>query len=255
MSEVLTESPGDEFSVGSSDDTSTEAVEPVAEQTDAAEQVEAEPQATPQYTEIPDEWREEAQAIADARFQALLAEAAQQYGQNDETEDGEFQLDPFADDYGQNLQGMIQQNNQQLLGQIQQIVAPLMQNMEQQASEEGQQLLRDALADVTTRTGDFHSDKGKAAAEKVFDLYKNDAAQRYGVSNRALEYAAGQAASFVREIEQAAWEAGRESYKNERATLVNAPRDAGAGASGVRVNPGYDGLDELGIADRWVEPA
>jgi hypothetical protein len=189
----------------------------------------------------------EADAIFNARWEQFMGEIQQGGGEPAQAEqgDGQINLDPFDDNFGQNLAQFLTTQQQQMLGQFQQTLSPVLQTYQQQNEEQGREVLKDAIGSVDVG-GDFDRD----AATQAFALFRDSAVEKYGVSNRALEHAAEQAARFVHQIESKAGQAAVERYKNELSAVGGAPRDAAAGTAGVS-QQSFEGGDEMSIAARW----
>ena len=180
---------------------------------------------------------ERSASIAEAKFQQLLAGLA-----NDDNSDYEyeqpldFELDPFSDDYGQQLAQLIAQSQQSTMQQIQQLLSPLLSQHEAAADAEGQQRIKDIIADITNREGDL-TNEGKGAVESIAPLFLEQFENTYGPGARAAEMALGQAAKVIRSIETSAATKAVERYKNELSTIGGARGVPAGGASGVEGGP------------------
>lgn len=198
---------------------SGEAVTPSAAATDAA------PAWTPDSPEFRQAVAEMAGQEAERRFQQLLHEAQEQQYEPQ----GPPPVDPFSDDYSEQLAAREQWMIEQITGQMQQAIQPLLQSHQQQVSAEGQAGMKDILADLAAREGDFNQD----AAFQVRDAFLREAVDQYGPNMRAAEIGLANAAKFVRGLEQAAEQRGYEKGKNYAATLAGVPGEPAAGVSGA----------------------
>lgn len=165
--------------------------------------------------------------------------AAQQAGQFALVD--EFgQVDPNA------LASLLTQSQQQLLAQIderfQQIQAPMEQRAQAETLAEGEQRLKDVLADDISRNGDFATDPetgaspGQTLVRPLADLFFPEFAARFGASPRAAEFAMQKAAGVVRQLEQVAGKVAIAKHTNQLETLAGAPGEPGAGGgAGVGV--------------------
>lgn len=225
---------------------SGEAVTPSAAATDAA------PAWTPESPEFRQAVAEMAGQEAERRFQQLLHEAQQEQQYAAEPQ-GPPPVDPFSDDYSEQLAAREQWMIEQITGQMQQAIQPLLQSHQQQVSAEGQAGMKDILADLASREGDFNQD----AAFQVRDAFLRDAVDQYGPNMRAAEIGLANAAKFVRGLEQAAEQRGYEKGKNYAATLAGVPGEPAAGvsgaASGAQTLPEANSLSD--VTKRYAQQA
>lgn len=202
---------------------------PEGEAVTPAAATETAPAWTPESPEFRQAVAEMAGQEAERRFQQLLYEAQQEQQQTDQQTQGPPPVDPFSDDYSEQLAAREQWMIEQITGQMQQAIQPLLQSHQQQVSAEGQAGMKDILADLAAREGDFNQD----AAFQVRDAFLRDAVDQYGPNMRAAEIGLANAAKFVRGLEQAAEQRGYEKGKNYAATLAGVPGEPAAGVSGA----------------------
>lgn len=190
---------------------------------------------------------QEAADIADARFNTLLQQAGaqQQGGQQQQAQPGvdfdanEF-LNPLGDNYGENMLQLLGQQQREILGAVQQMIAPLAQTHEQQTQSAGDDLLKDAIGDAITRTGDLDADD--VARDRVMrdvrERFYPELAQRYGETDKAAELAIDKAVANERAYQKQIADAAVERYKNQIGTLAGVRGEPGGGAgSGVETFP------------------
>jgi hypothetical protein len=172
----------------------------------------------------------------------------------------QLQLDPFDEGFGANLAQLLQAQNQQMLGQVQQLIGqvaqPLNAQLEQQTIEEGNQRLKDMIADDVARNGDFPRAEG-AAESKAQQLIQPLAeamfpgiAARYGAGPRAAEVAIQQASSTIRAIIAEAGAAAVAAHQNQLGTLAGARGEPGSAAAGTQGVP--DTLDPSEVTRRYA---
>lgn len=153
-------------------------------------------------------------------------------------------LDPYSEDFGQNLLAAMQ-------GIVQQAISPVAQTFEQQAYQaqiaQGEQYAQDIIADALASGADV-SDAGKEAIRPFAEAFMPQAVKRYGESPRAAEMAIHMAIDHVRSIEKAAAERALAQHTNYTASLAGAPAGEPGGAPSAAV-PGqpqkYLSPDEL----------
>lgn len=130
-------------------------------------------------------------------------------------------LDPFADNYGDQLRQLIHSEWQGL-------------QQQQQQSTEAMERAKDVLHDVCSRDGEFlnpevSEERALALANEILPEF----AGRYGMSPRAAEAAIAKAAQMVRDQEAAIGKAYHEREMNQLQQLGQARREPGAaGAQG-----------------------
>ena len=213
----------------------------------AAGAVEA-PSAAPAWSADDPAFREAVAAtageIADAKLQQFLASL-----QTDDTAAGQTYetptLDPFSDDFGSQLAQLIAQSNQQVIGQMQQLLQPMLGQHEEKQNAEGQQRIADIVSDIAAREGDF-TGPGKAAVPDIAPLFLEQFERTFGQGPKAAEAALNQAAKVIRGIETAAATAAVEKYKNELSTIGGARGIPAGGSSGIEAGPRPTSLLEAG---------
>lgn len=152
------------------------------------------------------------------------------------------QLDPFAEDFAEQLAYRDQAIMQQVVSALRQEIAPLTQFQQQQQLAEGEELAYDILADNVSQFGEFvEQDTAFEQARALANVFLEEEAERYGMGPRAGEAALVRAANAIRERDNALSQAAVEKYKNELAGLSGAPAEpaaAGAGAQMTRTDHG-----------------
>lgn len=217
----------------------------------------AEPVAAPAWTPDDPAFRDavaqEAAAVADARLAQFLDSLTQSAGDTDglDADPGELNLDPLDPGFPQQLAQFFQARDKYLLDQISaqvgQMLKPIINRESVERDREGEERMRDVLADIASRKGEFPADK----ASRISSLFFQEARQRYGDTPRAAEAALEQAADFVLEIRKEAEQIGYQRAEQELAGLSGARREP-AGAGDGRVVP-LDGRgNELDFADEFV---
>ncbi len=150
------------------------------------------------------------------------------------------QIDPFAENFGEQLAGYIGQA-------VQQSLAPLAEWQYGQQLSEAEERAYDILEDIASREGDFmQKDQAFAAARALANSYMPEEAQRYGWGPQAAEAAIARAAADVRAYETAVREAAIQQYNNQIARLDGAGREpigaVVASPQGAITQPGGDEL-------------
>lgn len=223
---------------------------PEGEAVTPAAATETAPAFTPESPEFRHAVADMAGEEAERRFQQLLHEAQAQQGMEQQ---GPPPVDPFSDDYSDQLAAREQWMIEQITGQVQQAIQPLIQSHQQQQSAEGQAGMKDILADIAAREGDFN----QGAAFEVRDSFLREAVEQYGPSMRAAEIGLANAAKFVRQLESGAEARGYEKGKNYASTLAGVPGEPAAGvsgaASGAQTMPEANSLSD--VTKRYAQQA
>lgn len=152
----------------------------------------------------------------------------------------QMQIDPFADDFGEQLAGYVTQA-------VQQSLAPVMDWQHGQQMSDAEERALDILEDIVSREGEFIN---KEQSSEFIRAYANvlmpDMAQRHGYGPQAAEAALEQAAKTYRALEQSVGTAYHEQQMNLLTNLSGAGRElgvSGVGAQQVVTTPGGDELD------------
>lgn len=181
-----------------------------------------------------DEWEE---------TQAALSEIAQYLRGIDQTEPQaqqaeEFQLptvDPYADDFAEQLAARDAALVQQITAQMQQALAPLYQAQQGAALSEAEERALDILEDAFSREGDVaEKETAIEMARAVANVYFQEEAERFGFGPKAAERALERAATAIQARDKAVAEAAVERYKNQLAGLAGAPTEPSAGSVGTQ---------------------
>lgn len=202
---------------------------------------------------------DEAGAVARAQLQSILQEyAAQEQGGYREQEAGlgdidfaEF-LNPLEDNFGTNLAQFMAHSQQaaaqQILGAVQQMLSPILEERQEKLLGEGSQRIDDILADDVARNGDWNAaEQAPQLVKTLAPLFMRQAEARYGEGTpRAAEAALAHAASTVRQLDKAAHDKGFEAGKNWTQTLADGGRsEPGVGAAGAQTFPEATNLSEI----------
>lgn len=178
--------------------------------------------------------------------QAIAAQIARyQQPQYDDDPGAGIELDPWSDDFGQQLVGtfsdMLNQALEQRLGPIQQ------ERVERLVADGTQQSL-DTFATFED-LGEFDHDEAFGRAQEIFSAYAATYGSRYAsqFTGRALREAAEQQAALERKIE----ERGVERYKAQLAAAAGrGDGEPGVGGSAVRP-PSQEGESYDDVIARW----
>lgn len=166
-------------------------------------------------------------------------------------------LNPWDENFGDNLDARFQQFEQLLNTGLERLAAPLAAREQAEIVEEGNQRLQDMAADEIARNGDFAADPetnetpGKQLVRPLADLFFPAIAEKYGPTPRAAAIAIDQAAGIVRQIEANAAKVALAKETNRLSTLAGAngePAVAGVGAQGIgeiRATTISEGLSEV----------
>lgn len=177
-----------------------------------------------------------------------LAQLVQGYPPSSATEagaDASPTLDPFADDYSQQLAALIQQTVAQA---VQPLSATFQQQQQAAAQAESEQRVQDVIADDVARNGEFvtgDTDEQKAADRQARQLVRTLAEQsfpeyaaRYGAGDRAAAFAIEKAAAQVRSLLAAAGQTAVARHQNHLGTLAGAPGEVpGVGGAAATEQP------------------
>jgi hypothetical protein len=194
----------------------------------------------------PSRLEDEIDAIVQARLSQILQPQQSAPGATPGPMSGQYgpqgfdwaQVDPYSEEFGSQLGQGIQSTIQQALqGALGPITGALEQAQNEQLLAEGEEALKDMIADEVARNGDFATttrpdgssfQPGREMARTLTDTFMPEALQRYGNHPRAAEYAVAKASAYVREWESAVKQAGAVQAANHAATLAGAPAEPGA---------------------------
>lgn len=154
-------------------------------------------------------------------------------------------LDPFDENFAQNLATLLQQT-------VQGAVSPLLETAQQQQAAANEahwnDVVQDVIADETSRNGDLTTEELEAL-NLIGVSIMPEMHGKYGQTPRAVEATVHRAAAQVRAIITAAEERGIERYKNELGTLGGARTELGAGGTGG----GMQGLTQAMTPQQVIE--
>jgi hypothetical protein len=248
------------------DETVEETVDTTAEQVAEAPVEEAAPEASaPAFdpremqAEIEHLREQNAQIVAWAQSQGATREQAQTIA-NEQTGDLD-EIDLFADDAGAKLKQLFEQRDKQLLGAIDQRLERVFQPIEQaqhaQVVAEGEQQMRDVIADEFSRNGDLLFG-GDDIVNKIIDDVRNryfpEVAERYGQTNRAAEIAISRAVEAERAYQKQIGDAAVTAHENRKATLAGQRGEPTGSIDGV-LTSSDEILPEGGVARKWAANA
>jgi len=158
-------------------------------------------------------------------------------------EDGaEPQLDPFSDNFADQLQSLIDSR-----------LAPVSEFTEQAQLDEAEERAMDIIQDIVSREGEFlMPERSTKLARAMAEEFLPEAEQRYGFGPRAAEAALQQAVKTVREIEQEIGQTYYERKQNELGTLAGARREPpAAGTQGAQNVSTPEGGDERALVEAY----
>lgn len=183
----------------------------------------------------------QAAQIADRQLRQMIAEAqaAQTPNQPGLPEffdaEGNFLPESFA--------AFQAQRDEQIAARFEKAVADVTQPMQQQQHEaavaEGEQQMRDVIADLSSREGELVN-KDVAVARIIDDVrnrYFPQVAQTYGQTNRAAEIALEKAYRAERDYQKQIVDASEAARVNRNTALLGVRGEPGPGAPGVPAAP------------------
>lgn len=179
----------------------------------------------------------EAAQIAAAQIAAAQAQqSASGVGFEAQQAPGVPSIDPFADDFGQQLQQLLAAERQATVDAMREMFAPMQQQQQAQQQAEGDEMIRTAITETATRLGGIRG--GDAAINRVLAAVRTDffpeAARVYGQTDRAAEVAIERALTAEREYQAAIVAAGVGQHVEHINTLAGARPEIGVGSgSGV----------------------
>ena len=146
------------------------------------------------------------------------------------------QIDPFADNYGEQLAQFMQ-------AQFQQYMTPFQEWVQSQQLGEAEERALDILDDITSREGEFLvQDDAYAQIRARANDFLNEEAQKHGFGPKAAEAALHRAAAEQREYERKIGEAYYARKTNQLKTLTGNPGEPAttySQGSQERVMPNY----------------
>ena len=182
-----------------------------------------EPQGEPAWTgPSRDEWGSVLGFIQQQQQERAAYEQQQAAQYQQQQEPQHVQLDPFADNFGEQLSGFFQD-------QLQQHLSPVQQFIQEQQMGEGEERALDILEDVVSKDGDFlDNERAFASARALANVYFAEEVQRHGYGPAAAEAALVRAAGEVRAYEQHVREQALSQHSNHLATLTGAATEPGS---------------------------
>jgi hypothetical protein len=185
-----------------------------------------------------EEWEQTQQLLADYQ-------AAQQgdEGEYEEEEEGDVELDPFSDKFGQ-----------QLVDLIQQAISPYATHAEQQMMSEANEKAMDIIADLEAKDGEFmNPEKSRPLARVLADKHFPEMAQKHADPRKAAEAALAAGVKEARELEQVYGEAYYTRKMNNLRGLAGAKTEPGAsGREGASQQVTPEGGDELSLVSHHL---
>lgn len=213
----------------------------------AAEPVEATPEVTPEPAAAEPSYltADQAAEIADARFNALLAQldAAEPTPTPGEPVDMNELLNPLAEGYGENFANYLARRDEWILSQFEErltrMVGPVTQTFEAQAAERNELALDAAIAEQTKDTGIPASASG--AIKVLARSYYPQLAARFGPNGGA----AAAMSQAIKEINAVVSESGRAGGATNAQQLASlAAANAEPGGPGAVSEPEAGSVEE-----------
>jgi len=201
--------------------------EPLAAPVDPAAPIEPEPAWVGPTRE---DWEQTQQALYDMQQQAPPEPAPQQPT-----------IDPFAENFGEQLSGLLQQ-----------YLAPIQEWAYGQQMGEAEERALDMIDDEIARSGDFlNKEQGVAFVQAYANSLMGEMSQRFGYGPKAVEAAITQAAKEYRALEQAVGAAYHTQQTNLISGLAGARRDLGVTGMGSQQVVTTPGGDELSLVRKY----
>lgn len=190
-----------------------------------------------------DEWGEVVGALGYLASQIPLEQQTQIAAEQQSAgEPVGLSLDPFADDFGDNLGQLLDQRLEALVGRLEQRLDPLVQSHEREQIGEAEQRALDIIGDIESRDGEFLSgDDARHAVRALAETLVGETRQRFGPGPRAAEAALSRAAQIVRGIEKSVSDKAVEQYRNQLSNVGGARQEPGISGAAVS-NPSVDGV-------------
>jgi hypothetical protein len=176
---------------------------------------------------------------------------AGQYQQVDPNQE-QMDLDPFSDNFGEQLRSLIQNE-----------ISPLSEFTENAALEEAEERAMDIIHDLESREGEFlfrgenpGDVDSRQVARSLAERFLPEAQQRYGYGPRAAEAALAQAYKVVRSYEETVGKTYHDRQTNQLKTLAGARREMPvAGTQGANNVSTPEGGDERGLVEAYFPRA
>lgn len=196
-----------------------------------------------EYAQIPAEQWQQTQEMLSAM--APLYEAYQQqqqaYGMQQQPQQQPTEIDPFSDNFTQQLDQYIDQR-----------LAPVTSyTQEQQLSEASEQAM-DILNDHVSSQGYTFLNEG--SSERALELANHYVAEyeaQYGQGMKAAESAIARAADEIRDWEKAVGEKYAQQQQEQLQTITNAPRQLGQTAVPSTQNTAIPAGDERAVLSKY----
>lgn len=148
-------------------------------------------------------------------------------------------LNPWDDNFAGSLEGRFKALEETITGRLDQITAAGDQRIQAETVAEGEQRLKDILADDIARNGDFPTDPttGTSTAQQLVrplaDMFFPEFADRFGAGPRAAEFAMQKAAGVVRQLVAEARTEAVTTETNRLTTLAGTHGEPGVNGAGV----------------------
>ena len=165
--------PAGEVEAGADAGTLAAAAEGEAAQASAPEEAAAAPAWSPDDPAFRDAVAAEAGAVAEQRLRQILEEAVQARpdGQTDGGEPPAFNLDPLEPGFGEQFAGFLAQRDEYLLEQFGRLLTPVLSREETERAQEGEQRMRDVLADIGARGRAAGGNESTKAVEMLSSVF------------------------------------------------------------------------------------
>ena len=185
-----------------------------------------------------DEWGQVTQTLG---YLADLAQQSQAPGEGQQY----AAIDPFADNFGEQLSGYIGRAFEEHLG-------PIKEWQQGQMLGEAEERALDIIEDDVSRNGEFMlGEKAFEGIRALANVFMSEESQRYGYGPKAAESALARAASEWRAYEKELAQKAIEQHMNQLTNLAGAGREPGASSLGVsqqfQPTPG----DELALVRKY----
>ena len=175
-----------------------------------------------------------------------IQEPAQQYQQQYE-QPQQIEVDPLADNFGDQLRQIIREEAGQL-------VAPLQSYQEQLVMGEATERAKDIIHNFEQDKGEFFDPGLTDLALERANTYSQEAVQRFGNTQRAAEYALERAYTDIKALQDSVGKAYYERQINQIRGLSNAPREPGQ--SGQQAGQQVvipEGGDEFALVSKYFQ--
>lgn len=155
-------------------------------------------------------------------------------------------LNPFGEQFGQNLATWLSQRDEWTLGQFDEKLAPILTREQQTVVAQGLTRMDELIAGRWDEARDGAlTDPVKGVVKDLAVVYLGEMEARYGASPMAAEQALAKAADTIRSINSGAHAAGAGSNADRLAALAAAPTEPGGGGGAINVPTPAKSWDEI----------